>query len=171
MFGYEEAYLNGTLTAWQKMKPKVWALFDEPYSSITAKVMRLSITFNKLPIIADNSVLLPLRLSAFENNSNLYRTRDKVLASWYSVNMRLLSNNNFQTNFQHTSWSFNAKLLLCSIQFSSPPLLGLGLTRNGNNLFRYMSEIALVANMTVSVIDMYITQYVSVIATDSAGVT
>lgn len=38
MFGYEEAYLNGTLTPWQKIKPKVWALFDEPYSSTQAKV-------------------------------------------------------------------------------------------------------------------------------------
>lgn len=41
MFGYEDAYLNGTLTPWQKIKPKVWALFDEPYSSTTAKVYLL----------------------------------------------------------------------------------------------------------------------------------
>ncbi|KAF5271193.1 hypothetical protein FQA39_LY08200 [Lamprigera yunnana] len=39
MFGYEEAYHAGTLTAWQKIKPKIWALFDEPYSSAVAKVV------------------------------------------------------------------------------------------------------------------------------------
>lgn len=38
MFGYEEAFHAGTLTTWQKLKPKIWALFDEPYSSSSAKV-------------------------------------------------------------------------------------------------------------------------------------
>ncbi|XP_071052058.1 potassium voltage-gated channel protein Shaw-like isoform X1 [Onthophagus taurus] len=38
MFGYEEAYHAGTLTRWQKLKPKIWAIFDEPYSSSFAKV-------------------------------------------------------------------------------------------------------------------------------------
>ncbi|KAL1121938.1 hypothetical protein AAG570_003346 [Ranatra chinensis] len=37
-FGYEEDFLAGRLTAWQKVKPKVWSMFDEPYSSIGAKV-------------------------------------------------------------------------------------------------------------------------------------
>ncbi|KAJ8915119.1 hypothetical protein NQ315_000371 [Exocentrus adspersus] len=39
MFGYEEAYHAGTLTRWQRLKPKVWALFDEPYSSSSAKIV------------------------------------------------------------------------------------------------------------------------------------
>ncbi|XP_063916796.1 potassium voltage-gated channel protein Shaw-like isoform X3 [Zophobas morio] len=39
MFGYEEAYFSGTLTTWQKLKPKIWALFDEPYSSSAAKIV------------------------------------------------------------------------------------------------------------------------------------
>ncbi|KAI4456415.1 voltage-gated potassium channel [Holotrichia oblita] len=37
LFGYEDAYHTGTLTKWQKLKPKIWALFDEPYSSSFAK--------------------------------------------------------------------------------------------------------------------------------------
>lgn len=37
-FGFEEAYYEGTLTWWQKLKPKMWSLFDEPYSSNAAKV-------------------------------------------------------------------------------------------------------------------------------------
>lgn len=45
MFGYEEAYLAGTLTTWQRLKPKVWALFDEPYSSTSAKVICIHIYF------------------------------------------------------------------------------------------------------------------------------
>lgn len=39
MFGYEEAFYSGTLTRWQKLKPKIWALFDEPYSSSQAKIV------------------------------------------------------------------------------------------------------------------------------------
>ncbi|XP_044758486.1 potassium voltage-gated channel protein Shaw-like isoform X2 [Coccinella septempunctata] len=38
MFGYEEAYHAGTMSYWQRLKPKIWALFDEPYSSSSAKV-------------------------------------------------------------------------------------------------------------------------------------
>jgi potassium voltage-gated channel Shaw-related subfamily C protein len=37
-FGFEEAYYNGELSWWQKTKPKIWSLFDEPYSSNSAKV-------------------------------------------------------------------------------------------------------------------------------------
>ncbi|XP_052120888.1 potassium voltage-gated channel protein Shaw-like isoform X1 [Frankliniella occidentalis] len=38
LFGYEEDYLAGSLSAWQRLKPKVWSLFDEPYSSTGAKL-------------------------------------------------------------------------------------------------------------------------------------
>lgn len=37
-FGLEEAYVNGELNFWQKIKPKIWQLFEEPYSSAAAKV-------------------------------------------------------------------------------------------------------------------------------------
>lgn len=37
-FGFEEAYLRGRLSWWQRKKPYLWALFDEPYSSFAAKV-------------------------------------------------------------------------------------------------------------------------------------
>ncbi|XP_071051938.1 potassium voltage-gated channel protein Shaw isoform X2 [Onthophagus taurus] len=38
-FGFEEDYRNGTLSWWQHTKPKIWSLFDEPYSSTVAKVI------------------------------------------------------------------------------------------------------------------------------------
>lgn len=44
-FGFEEDYYKGTLSWWQTMKPKIWSLFDEPYSSTAAKVIK------KIPII------------------------------------------------------------------------------------------------------------------------
>lgn len=44
-FGMEEAYLAGKLTRWQKVKPKIWALFDEPYSSAAAKVIAVISVF------------------------------------------------------------------------------------------------------------------------------
>lgn len=39
-FGWEEDYHRGVLSCWQRMKPKLWLLFDEPYSSLAAKVSR-----------------------------------------------------------------------------------------------------------------------------------
>ncbi|XP_046374127.1 potassium voltage-gated channel protein Shaw-like isoform X5 [Haliotis rubra] len=36
-FGLEEEYKQGELNCWQRIKPKIWALFDEPYSSTAAK--------------------------------------------------------------------------------------------------------------------------------------
>lgn len=35
MFGFDG---NGDLSYWQRVKPKIWALFDEPSSSTGAKV-------------------------------------------------------------------------------------------------------------------------------------
>ncbi|KAL9923877.1 potassium voltage-gated channel protein Shaw isoform X1 [Glossina fuscipes] len=38
-FGFEEDYYKGTLSWWQEMKPRIWSLFDEPYSSNAAKII------------------------------------------------------------------------------------------------------------------------------------
>jgi potassium voltage-gated channel Shaw-related subfamily C member 1 len=37
-FGYEESYAKGKVNWWQRLKPKLWSLMDEPYSSNAAKV-------------------------------------------------------------------------------------------------------------------------------------
>lgn len=37
-FGFEEDYYKGTVSWWQNVKPQIWSLFDEPYSSNAAKV-------------------------------------------------------------------------------------------------------------------------------------
>ena len=37
-FGFEEDYANNSLSRWQRLKPKMWSFFDEPYSSTGAKV-------------------------------------------------------------------------------------------------------------------------------------
>ncbi|KAL1244382.1 Potassium voltage-gated channel protein Shaw [Trichinella spiralis] len=44
-FGWEEDYLSGNLSWWQRLKPKVWSLFDEPYSSTPAKVIAITSVF------------------------------------------------------------------------------------------------------------------------------
>ncbi|VDK20701.1 unnamed protein product [Taenia asiatica] len=52
-FHLEEQYLSGTLTKWQKWKPKLWALIDEPYSSLYAKVVAfVSVFFIILSIVS-----------------------------------------------------------------------------------------------------------------------
>ncbi|XP_021915552.1 potassium voltage-gated channel protein Shaw-like isoform X2 [Zootermopsis nevadensis] len=45
IFGYEDDYLAGTLSRWQRLKPRVWSLFDEPYSSTGAKVVAVVSVF------------------------------------------------------------------------------------------------------------------------------
>jgi len=37
-FGLEDTYKNGELNCWQNVKPRIWALFEEPNSSPAAKV-------------------------------------------------------------------------------------------------------------------------------------
>ncbi|OQR76001.1 potassium voltage-gated channel protein Shaw-like [Tropilaelaps mercedesae] len=44
-FGFEEDYYAGRITWWQKTKPKIWSLFDEPYSSTAAKVIGVMSVF------------------------------------------------------------------------------------------------------------------------------
>ncbi|KAJ3644498.1 hypothetical protein Zmor_022223 [Zophobas morio] len=52
-FGFEEDYFKGTLSWWQMIKPKIWSLFDEPYSSTAAKVIGvLSVFFICVSILS-----------------------------------------------------------------------------------------------------------------------
>nr|AOR07224.1 delayed rectifier potassium channel Shaw-like member 2 [Homarus americanus] len=52
-FGYEDSYLNGRVTWWQRTRPKIWSLFDEPYSSWMAKVIAmLSVFFIVVSILS-----------------------------------------------------------------------------------------------------------------------
>jgi len=40
-FGLEDDYMLDDANCWHRIKPKIWALFDEPYSSTPAKVSLL----------------------------------------------------------------------------------------------------------------------------------
>ncbi|KAK0403850.1 hypothetical protein QR680_017157 [Steinernema hermaphroditum] len=52
-FGWEEDYFRGDVTAWMKYKPRIWALFDEPYSSQTAKfIAAVSVFFIVISILS-----------------------------------------------------------------------------------------------------------------------
>lgn len=44
-FGYSKQYNENSLNCWQKLKPKIWLLFDEPYSSCLAKVIAIISVF------------------------------------------------------------------------------------------------------------------------------
>ena len=45
LFGLEEEWKNKELNIWQKVKPKLWRMFDEPYSTIGAKVVAVISVF------------------------------------------------------------------------------------------------------------------------------
>ncbi|KZC12371.1 Potassium voltage-gated channel protein Shaw [Dufourea novaeangliae] len=52
LFGFEEEYNRGTLSKWQKLWPRIWAIFDEPYTSATAKsIAGVSILFICLSVL------------------------------------------------------------------------------------------------------------------------
>lgn len=68
-FGWEEEYFQGRITHWMKTKPKIWALFDEPYSSTTAKVIKFLIS---LPGLREFYIFFKQRLiciNAIQSNS------------------------------------------------------------------------------------------------------
>ncbi|VDK50326.1 unnamed protein product [Anisakis simplex] len=44
-FGWEDDFHNDSLSAWQKLKPRIWRLFDEPSSSQAAKVVAVISVF------------------------------------------------------------------------------------------------------------------------------
>uniref|UniRef100_A0A2S2NDU8 Potassium voltage-gated channel protein Shaw n=1 Tax=Schizaphis graminum TaxID=13262 RepID=A0A2S2NDU8_SCHGA len=44
-FGFEEAFFQGRLTWWQRFKPQLWSMFDEPYSSNAAKIIGIVSVF------------------------------------------------------------------------------------------------------------------------------
>jgi hypothetical protein len=51
-FGYEDSYMKGKVNWWQHLKPKLWSLMDEPYSSNAAKVKNdSSLLFLTLQVI------------------------------------------------------------------------------------------------------------------------
>ena len=47
-FGFEENFHSGQLTKWQRTKPKIFSLFDEPHSSNWAKVRLIKSCFHHL---------------------------------------------------------------------------------------------------------------------------
>ncbi|XP_014468644.1 PREDICTED: potassium voltage-gated channel protein Shaw-like [Dinoponera quadriceps] len=52
VFGFEEEYHGGVLTRWQRLRSRVWILFDEPYSSLTAKCIAcVSVLFTCLSVL------------------------------------------------------------------------------------------------------------------------
>lgn len=53
LYGLEEAYAQGKLTKWQRLRARVWALFDEPYSSAMAKcIAGVSVLFICLSVLS-----------------------------------------------------------------------------------------------------------------------
>lgn len=53
LFGYEDDYISGRLNWWQKLKPRIWSIFNEPYSSLTANVVGvLSVFFIFISVLS-----------------------------------------------------------------------------------------------------------------------
>ncbi|XP_064596965.1 potassium voltage-gated channel protein Shaw-like isoform X3 [Liolophura sinensis] len=51
-FGLEEEYKSGELSCWQRVRPKIWALFDEPYSSTATKSALSGLRHNVIAVVS-----------------------------------------------------------------------------------------------------------------------
>jgi len=60
-FGLEERFRSGDLKCWEKVMPRIWALFDEPYSSTTAKVINNNsiLEVNTTPCFVSSLIVYP----------------------------------------------------------------------------------------------------------------
>ncbi|XKL66494.1 hypothetical protein PGB90_009914 [Kerria lacca] len=79
LFGYEDDYISGNLTWWQKLKPQIWAIFDEPRSSKVATIVGImSIFFIVVSVISFALKTHPdLRvITIFRNTSERNGIRD-----------------------------------------------------------------------------------------------
>ncbi|KAJ8687364.1 hypothetical protein QAD02_023158 [Eretmocerus hayati] len=76
-FGFEEAYYKNELTWWQKLKPKMWSLFDEPYSSNSAKIIGvISVFFICVSILSFCLKTLPdMRIPVIKNQTAKHGNR------------------------------------------------------------------------------------------------
>jgi len=45
-FGLDEQFRTSQLTCWQRVRPKIWLLFEEPNSTAAAKVRSLSLSLS-----------------------------------------------------------------------------------------------------------------------------
>ncbi|XP_001603960.1 potassium voltage-gated channel protein Shaw-like [Nasonia vitripennis] len=104
---YEEEYVRGQLTRWQRLKPRIWALFDEPYSSNVAKLLAsLSILFICLSVLSFclKTLDAPLKRDAAENvtdrsaaqgNGQSYRTNgmlyylEHTCNAWFTLEIAI----------------------------------------------------------------------------------
>ncbi|CAO1398932.1 unnamed protein product [Diamesa serratosioi] len=100
LFGYETLSLNNELTCWQRTKPKIWALMDEPSSSTGAKIVAgISVFFICISVISFCLKTLPgLRVEMPSRN----RKRSHLFDNW-------------QETYAHSAFFYVE--LLCNVWF------------------------------------------------------
>ncbi|KHJ95663.1 K+ channel tetramerization domain protein [Oesophagostomum dentatum] len=79
-FGWEEDYFQGKRTKWMYYKPRIWALFDEPYSSRSAKIIAgISVWFIFVSILSFCLKTHPsFRIPVIETTNVTYHGRSVV---------------------------------------------------------------------------------------------
>ncbi|ETN79278.1 K+ channel tetramerization domain protein [Necator americanus] len=79
-FGWEEDYFQGKRTKWMYYKPRIWALFDEPYSSRSAKIIAgISVCFIFVSILSFCLKTHPsFRIPVIETTNITYHGRSIV---------------------------------------------------------------------------------------------
>ncbi|KAL7071663.1 hypothetical protein ACQ4LE_009379, partial [Meloidogyne hapla] len=95
-FGWEDEYNNKKLNLWQKVKPKLWSLFEEPWTSRGARI---------ISIISISCIVLSILCFCLKTNSEMRRLSQNtkigsILPSEYAYfNKSVLIKNQRRQNF------------------------------------------------------------------------
>ena len=73
MFSYDEQYSKGTMTTWMRLRMEVWMMFDDPKSSIYAKVWKFSQS-RRLTLISQILSLISMVCALVSIFSMMFRT-------------------------------------------------------------------------------------------------
>ena len=73
MFSYDEQYSKGTMTTWMRLRMEVWMMFDDPKSSIYAKVWKFSQS-QRLTLISQILSLISMVCALVSIFSMMFRT-------------------------------------------------------------------------------------------------
>uniref|UniRef100_A0A0N5C1E1 BTB domain-containing protein n=1 Tax=Strongyloides papillosus TaxID=174720 RepID=A0A0N5C1E1_STREA len=112
-FGWEEEYWQGKITSWMRLKPQVWALFDEPYSSKFAKC---------IAIVSVCFIIVSIVSFCFKTHSG-FKTSNIVVTDIYMAN----GSENFDSGSGYLSvdktnvepfWIFPQIEFACNIWFT-----------------------------------------------------
>lgn len=110
-FGYAEQFSKGALSHWQRLKPRIWLLFDEPYSSCLAKLIAIISVFFIFVSTASFCIKThpSMRVPVISKEASHYYEPQQAAGHWNSTSMRPLEAANSSSRLPSVGWSSQAQ--------------------------------------------------------------